>query len=206
MRNRECLVKSRIPDSLLTIVPCWISFPQVIRTKSVGQKSISMIWNYKHPILNRRWTVDDDGIHEERGGRVYSTVGWNDLEKLRGNRVSGSSGKRISLLLGSRIRTDFILHAGAAWSERFPEKCAIDRLNCIREGDRAAYLWFPLLVFAPLTVITGLLFAFPEYGSGSFDKLPRMVALAVVVVGAWIAWYWNFRRKFAQQDARGNRR
>lgn len=164
-----------------------------------------MIWNYKHPILNRRWMVDEEGIHEERAGRVYSTVGWNDLEKLRGNLVSGSSGKRISLLLGSRIRTDFMLHAEAAWSERFPEKCAADRLNCILEGDRAAYLWFPLLVFAPLIVIAGLLVAFPEYCSASFDKLPRMAALAVVVMGSWIAWYWSFRRKYAQQAVAPNR-
>ena len=163
-----------------------------------------MIWNYKHPILNRRWIIDEDGIHEERAGQAYSTVSWSELDKLRENRVYGRSGKRISLLLGSRIRIDFMFHAQDAWFERFPEKCAADRLNCIRESDRAAYLWLPLLVFVPLLIIAGLRIAYPEYYSTSFDKLPRMAALAVVVMGSWIVWYWNLRRKCARQESVGN--
>jgi hypothetical protein len=150
--------------------------------------------------------VNEEGIHEERAGQVYSTVGWDDLEKLRGNRVSGRSGQSISLLLGSRIRTDFLIHAEAAWFERFPEKCGVDRLNCIREGNQAAYLWLPLLVFTPFLIMAGLLLGFPQHFSSAFDKMPRLVALAVVVMGLWIAWYSNFRRKYAQQAVRGNRR
>ena len=37
-RTRENLVKSRIPDSLPMIVPCWMECPTVLRTKSVGPK------------------------------------------------------------------------------------------------------------------------------------------------------------------------
>ncbi|MBK1884626.1 hypothetical protein JIN85_19575 [Luteolibacter pohnpeiensis] len=52
--------------------------------------------------------------------------------------------------------------------------------------------------------MAGLLLAFPEYCSASFDKMPRMAALTVVVVGSWTAWYWNLRRKNAQQAVAPN--
>jgi hypothetical protein len=166
-----------------------------------------VIWEYTHPIRKRTWSIDSDGIHEHRCGRVFVSIHWDDLQRLSLSSARSTNGKRISLLIDRREAGEFFHHASREWRDRHPDRCSRNSQRLKRVAHWAAYFWLPLLTLGPCLAfyIMDWLLGWPDALSPQLQKINRLTIFGVLFSGAFIPWYWFRSRKVDEAVGPANR-
>ena len=157
----------------------------------------------RFPLWKRFVTVDDDGIHEHRRGRLYASIRWDQLDSLSRDGARGHLGTRISLRLSPTRRREFEECASAIWRQRHPDRWQQNRERTKRAADWAAYFWFPLLTIGPCIasyILFGIL-GWPGSLHSELQKVHLLTALGVVCVIGFVIWYGYKTRKTAGPPA-----
>ncbi|MGV3662378.1 MAG: hypothetical protein ACO1TE_19500 [Prosthecobacter sp.] len=148
---------------------------------------------FSHPLWKRLVTVDDEGIHEHRQGRLFASIRWEELVRLGREGVCSARGTRIALRLTPEQRREFVDSASEMWRQRHAERWQRNRARLRRSADWAAYFWFPLLLLGPWVAFQ-LWFrslGSPDYLLPHLQKMNRIsiaAAVLVLVIAAWHAW------------------
>lgn len=160
-----------------------------------------MHWQYTNPIWKTTWSVDSDGIHEQRSGRVVVSIGWNELEHMTSSCARSTTGKCVSLKLDRRERKRFLHHAFQQWQKRHPERCLRNRQRTKRSADLAAYVWLPVVTLGPFGVfyILNWMLGQPNSLSSELEKINRLFVLVGLSVGASLFAYRFWNRKFDEK-------
>jgi hypothetical protein len=171
-----------------------------------GRARGAVAWTYTHPIWSRAWSVDAEGIREQRAGVAHKYIGWDELEELTSKYAKSGKGKRISLWLGRRASREFYAHASRLWGERHPERWSRNRRRLVRNGDRAVCLWLPLFVLGPCLAFYLLdwIMGWPDVLSPQREQAKRLSLFGVVSVGLIVCWWcWLRTRKPMEPIAQG---
>jgi len=192
--------KSPLPTGISSIVSHQPLGFRPAAALDVGNMTGHVTWQYTHPIWKRTWSIDAEGIHEQRSGRVFASIGWNDLDRLSRSSARSTTGKRVSLMLGPRVGREFYHHATREWQSRHPERCTRNSSRIRRTADWAAYFWLPLLTLGPGVAfyILDWLLGWPDALSPDLEKINRLTIFGALFMGGFVCWYWFRSRKFAE--------
>ena len=156
-----------------------------------------MTRTFSHPLWRRLVTIDDDGIHEDRRGRRFTSITWDELESLRPDGATSTRGTRIALRLSPKGRRDFAECASEIWNRRYPDRWQRNKDRTKRSMNRAAYFWFPLFTLGPSIACYVLVWSlgWPESLRPELQKLHRLTLLGAVTVIGFLIWYIYRTRK-----------
>ncbi|MFN7139054.1 MAG: hypothetical protein ACK4UN_06930 [Limisphaerales bacterium] len=149
---------------------------------------------FRHPFRNRCISVDEQGIHEHRDGRLLSSILWDELESI-GINGARSRNKRISTALTTIKHREFQEYAFQIWRRRHPDRWREFRERSMRELSRNIYIKLPviILVSSLLGYILLLLAGWPEELKPEVQKFNRITGVNVVGMALyWVGFrYWK---------------
>jgi hypothetical protein len=156
-----------------------------------------MIRTFTHPLWKRLYIVDDSGIHEHRGSRVFASIRWEDVAAINRRGALSQRGTRISLRLTGEMCREFEACASQIWRERHPDRWQSYHEASHRFCKRFVYFWFPIVLLAPCMAVYLLYWwiGWPEQLRSEIQKIHRLTILGVVIwIGFSIAYGYRLRK------------
>lgn len=147
--------------------------------------------DFRSPVLDRCYRVDDDGVSLlTRDGVARSVIRWEQFACADAGAVSSVFGEHIAVRLDNDARHEFLNLVLAGWRTRFP--AAFWRNEARRRRScRRALLLTAFLLAAPVIVgnVTYWALGSPAELEGELSKLNRVFVFSIMLLGPQWLYY-----------------
>ncbi len=151
--------------------------------------------------FKRTWTIDDDGIHEDRRDALPVHISWNELESRTVTTFLGG-GKSIRIALDPEPRRSFMRAADDEWKMRQPERHAMNKSRTYKRLKIATFVVMPTILLGPVVTMWILVYLYRRFSF--FERLPEVLDKAIrmtilnicMLVAFWIYVYIKVIRKY----------
>jgi hypothetical protein len=152
---------------------------------------------FTHPLWQRAWIVDASGVHEQRRGREFVSIPWEELRYVTIEAIRSVRGTRIAPRLTLQKRRELVSAVTHEWQRLYPERELEHRRWLRRRGAHAAYIWLPVLTLTPSIgfYIWAWYLGWPAYLTPHLQKMNRITIVGFVSVICFAVYYAYTTRK-----------